>query len=55
MSWRNIAGHVITKQEMQEICEEGQTKELLELYKNNGAIYYKKLGLSEDKKSIIKI
>ena len=55
MAWRNIAGHVITKQEMQEICEEGQTRELLELYKNNGAIYYKKLGLSEDKKSIIKI
>ena len=55
MAWRNIAGHVITKQEMQEICEEGQTREPLELYKNNGAIFYKKLGLSEDKKSIIKI
>ena len=55
MAWRNIAGHVITKQEMQEICEEGQTRELLELYKNNGAIFYKKLGLSTDKKSIIKI
>ena len=55
MAWRNIAGHVITKKEMQEICEEGKTRELLELYKNNGAIFYKKLGLSEDKKSIIKI
>ena len=55
MAWRNIAGHMITKQEMQEICEEGRTKELLELYKNNGAIFYKRLGLSTDKKSIIKI
>lgn len=55
MAWRNIAGHVITKQEMVEICEEGQTREPLELYKNNGAIFYKRLGLSTDKKSIIKI
>ena len=45
MAWRNIAGHVITKQEMVEICEEGQTREPLELYKNNGAIFYKRLGL----------
>ena len=55
MAWRNIAGHVITRQEMVEICEEGQTREPLELYKNNGAIFYKRLGLSTDKKSIIKI
>ena len=48
-------GDILVSPEMVEICEEGQTREPLELYKNNGAIFYKRLGLSTDKKSIIKI
>lgn len=55
MSWRNIAGHMITRQEMVEICEEGQTREPLVMYKNNGAVFYKRLALSEDKKKIVKV
>jgi hypothetical protein len=55
MAWRNIAGHMITRQEMIEICEEGQTREPLVMYKNNGAVFYKRLALSEDKKKIVKV
>jgi hypothetical protein len=38
-----------------EICEEGQTREPLVMYKNNGAVFYKRLALSEDKKKIVKV
>ena len=52
--WRNICGHSISKEEMRQICEEGATRQPLELYKANGRVYYKRLGLSPDKQKIIK-
>lgn len=53
--WRNICGHSISKEEMRQICEEGATRQPLELFKANGRVYYKKLGLSPDKQKIIKL
>ncbi len=53
--WRNIAGHEVTNEEMRQICEEGQTREPVELYKSNGAVFYKRLCLSPDKTKIIKL
>lgn len=53
--WRNIDGHVVTKDEVRQICEEGQTREVVELFKSNGAVFYKKLGLSRNKDKIIKL
>ena len=52
--WRNICGHTLSKDEMKQICEEGATRDTLELFKANGRVYYKKLGLSPDKLKIIK-
>lgn len=53
--WRNVCGHSISKEEMRQICEEGATRQPLEMFKANGRVYYKKLGLSPDKQKIIKI
>jgi len=53
--WRNVCGHSITKEEMRQICEEGMTRDSVEMFKANGLVYYKKLGLSPDKLKIIKI
>lgn len=53
--WRSIFGHQVTVEEMRQICEEGRTREPLEMFQNNGAVYYQRLGLSADKKKIIKI
>lgn len=53
--WRNISGHSVTPDEARQICEEGQTRNVLELYKDDGTVYYKRLGLSHDHNQIIKI
>ena len=53
--WRNISGHVVTADEVQQICEENQTRELLELFKDDGTVYYKRLGLNREHNQIIKI
>lgn len=53
--WRNIDGHTVTNEEMRQICEEGQTREPVELFKSNGAVFYKRLALSNDKQKIIKL
>ena len=55
MLWRNIAGHQVSREEMRQICEEGRTRELLELFQNNGAVYFQRLGLSPDRKKIVKV
>jgi len=47
--WRNIGGHQLTIDEVKEICD----KEL-EMYRNDGTIYHKRLGLSPDKLQIVK-
>jgi len=53
--WRNIGGHQLTLAEAKEICESGMTTEELEMYRDDGTIYRKRLGLSPDKLQIIKI
>ena len=53
--WRNISGHNVSGEEMRQICEEGRTHDPLELFQTNGAVYFQRLGLSPDKKRIIKI
>ena len=53
--WRNVDGHVVTNEEMRQICEEGQTKERVELFKSNGAVFFKRLALSSNKQKVIKV
>ena len=53
--WRNIGGHQMTLEEVKQICENGATDSELEMYRDDGAIYRKKLGLSPDKLQIVKI
>jgi hypothetical protein len=53
--WRHIGGHTITKEEAQQICEDGITHEVIEMCKEDGTAYYKRLALSPDKTKIIKI
>ena len=50
--WRNISGHEVTVEEARQICEDRQTKEVLELYKEDGTIYYKRLGLNKENQVI---
>ncbi len=53
--WRNIGGHQLTLSEAREICEKGITSGELEMYRDDGSIYRKRLGLSPDKLQIVKI
>lgn len=53
--WRNIGGHQLTLDEVKEICSGGVTANELEMYRDDGTIYRKKLGLSPDKLQIVKI
>ncbi|MBD5195070.1 MAG: type IA DNA topoisomerase [Bacteroidales bacterium] len=53
--WRNIGGHQITLEEATEICEKEMTTKELEMYRDDGSIYRKRLGLSPDKLQIVKI
>jgi len=53
--WRNIGGHQLTLAEAKEICESGMTADELEMYRDDGTIYRKRLGLSPDKLQIVKI
>lgn len=53
--WRNIGGHRVTIAEARQICEDGCTREALEFYREDGAVYYKRLALSPDKDRTIMI
>lgn len=53
--WRNIGGHTLTLNEAVEICEKGITSSELEMYREDGSIYRKRLGVSPDKLQIVKI
>ena len=53
--WRNIGGHQLSLTEAKEICEKEITSNELEMYRNDGTIYRKRLGLSPDKLQIVKI
>ena len=45
----------ITLEEAKEICEKGITSSELEMYREDGSIYRKRLGVSPDKLQIVKI
>ena len=51
-AWRHISGHEISLLEIEEIGKLGRTKDPVELYRDDGSMYYKHLGLSEDKTHI---
>ena len=51
----NIGGHQLTLEEAGEICEKGITSSELEMYREDGSIYRKRLGVSPDKLQIVKI
>ena len=53
--WRNIGGHQLTLSEAKEICEKGITSSELEMYRDDGSIYRKRLGVSPDKLKIVKV
>ena len=51
----NYGGHQLTLEEAGEICEKGITSSELEMYREDGSIYRKRLGVSPDKLQIVKI
>lgn len=53
--WRNVGGHMLTLDEAVEICDKGITSAELEMYREDGTIYRKRLGVSPDKLQIVKI
>ena len=53
--WRNLGGHQLTLAEAQEICGNGITSSELEMFRDDGSVYHKRLGLSPDKLQIVKI
>ena len=53
--WRNIAGHQVTVEEMRQICEEGRTREPLELFRSNGAVFFQHLALNSTRNKIVKV
>ena len=52
---RNIGGHQLTLEEAKELCEKNITSSELEMYREDGSIYRKRLGLAPDKLQIVKI
>lgn len=53
--WRNIGGHQLSLTEAQEICGNGITSAELEMFRDDGSVYHKRLGLSPDKLQVVKI
>lgn len=53
--WRNIGGHQLTLDEARELCEKEITANELEMYREDGSIYRRRLGVSPDKLQIIKV
>ena len=51
----NIGGHQLTLEEAKELCEKNITSSELEMYREDGSIYRKRLGLAPDKLQIVKI
>lgn len=45
----------MTLAEAKELCEKGITSAELEMYREDGAVYRKRLGVSPDKLQIVKI
>ena len=53
--WRNIGGHLITLDEARQICADGITVEPVEMFREDGTRFKKKLGVSPDKSQVIRI
>lgn len=43
--WRRICGHDVTPEEVRQLCDNGETDEVLHFYKENGSQFDKKLKL----------
>lgn len=52
--WRFYGGHEVSLQEAREILEKGITSQSLRMFREDGGVYSKRLGLAPDKQSIIK-
>lgn len=53
--WRTINGHIVSLKEAQEILTVGMTNEAVDMYRDDGFVFRKKLGISPDKLQILKI
>ena len=53
--WRNYSGHMLTLDEVREICTNMMTSRPVEYYNINGHCIYKKLGLAPDLSKLVKI
>ena len=53
--WRNIGGHLLTLDEVRQICNDGQTAEAVDMFREDGFKFSKKIGLSPDKLQVVKI
>ena len=53
--WRNIGGHLLTLDEVRQICNDGQTAEAVDMFREDGFKFTKTLGLSPDKLQVVKI
>ena len=51
----DFAGHLMTLDEVREICADGVTSHEVEMFGENGSVYRRKLGLSPDKLKVIKV
>lgn len=51
--WRNIQGHELSFEEIQEMLEHGITKDSLQFFKEDGTPYYKRLAFDGDHKIIM--
>lgn len=54
MIWRSLGGHSVTPDEVREICENGITDKQIEMYREDGTIYRRHIGLSPQKDKIVK-
>lgn len=52
--WRFYGGHEISLNEIKQILENGITSEAVTMFREDGVIYTKRLGLAPDKLSVIK-
>lgn len=53
--WRTIGGHLMSLDEVRQICENGVTAEAVEMFREDGVCFAKKLGVSPDKSQVIRI
>lgn len=53
--WRNIGGHLLSLEEVRQLCTHGMTADAVEMFREDGFRFNKKLGVSPDKTQVVKI